>query len=194
MKYRTECIQCGVGRAIYEANELIGSEGDRFKILKEVLALLSENVSIHRVPAEIGTLREKLFARYFNGRDPFFELKHLCNKEAEEIIPFIKEYYKKADDKIEALLRIMALGNSMEFGVKDHDFKLGAFKNEVDAILKEPLSTDMDEVKARLQRFEKILYLTDNAGVCRCGECSMFLSEMFFENILRKKVYITRLM
>ena len=33
-----------------------------------------------------------------------------------------REFYQDAQDKIEALIRIASAANSMEFGVKGHDF------------------------------------------------------------------------
>ena len=78
--------------------------------------------------------------------------------------PLAEEFYEKADDKIEALIRIAAAANSMEFGVKGHDFDNTTFAGVFSNTLREKLHGDIGEVKRRLCSFSNIFYLTDNCG------------------------------
>jgi len=75
-----------------------------------------------------------------------------------------EEFYEKADDKIEALIRIAAAANSMEFGVKGHDFDNKTFAGVFSDTLNEKLYGDIKEIKERLKSFSNIFYLTDNNG------------------------------
>ena len=81
-----------------------------------------------------------------------------------DLLPLAEEFYEKADDKIEALIRIAAAANSMEFGVKGHDFDNSTFAGVFLKTLCEKLHGDIGEVKRRLGSFSNIFYLTDNCG------------------------------
>lgn len=61
-------------------------------------------------------------------------------------------------------MRIAAAANSMEFGVKGHDFDNSTFKGKFQKTLEENLSGDLSEVERRLSAFQNVFYLTDNAG------------------------------
>ena len=61
-------------------------------------------------------------------------------------------------------MRIAAAANSMEFGVKGHDFDNSTFARIFSAILCEKLEGDLDEVEKRLHCFNNVFYLTDNSG------------------------------
>ncbi|MCU0637079.1 MAG: ARMT1-like domain-containing protein, partial [Methanothrix sp.] len=75
-----------------------------------------------------------------------------------------EEFYKNSANKIEALIRIAAAANSMEFGVKGHDFDNSTFSGVFRETLDEKLYGDPEEIRRRLDSFGNIFYLTDNNG------------------------------
>jgi len=77
---------------------------------------------------------------------------------------FSEQFYEKADDKIEALIRIAAAANSMEFGVKGHDYDNSTFAGVFSETLNEKLYGDIKKIKERLESFGNVFYLTDNSG------------------------------
>jgi uncharacterized protein with ATP-grasp and redox domains len=75
-----------------------------------------------------------------------------------------RQFYSDSENKLEALVRIAAAANSMEFGVKGHDFDNSTFGRVFGDTLSEDLHGDLGEVEKRLSTFDNVLYLTDNAG------------------------------
>jgi hypothetical protein len=112
----------------------------------------------------VGTQRENIIKRRSGNPDPYQRLKEESNRVAADLLPLAEEFYEKADDKIEALIRIAAAANSMEFGVKGHDFDNSTFAGVFLNTLRENLHGDIVEVKRRLCSFSNIFYLTDNCG------------------------------
>ena len=116
------------------------------------------------MPALVGTEREVIIKRRSGSMDPYQNLKEESNHVARDLLPMADEFFEKADDRIEALIRIAAAANSMEFGVKGHDFDNSTFGRVFADTLRERLEADMVELKRRLQVFSNIFYLTDNCG------------------------------
>jgi uncharacterized protein with ATP-grasp and redox domains len=75
-----------------------------------------------------------------------------------------RRFYSDSKNKLESLVRIAAAANSMEFGVKGHNFDNSTFGQIFGDTLEEILYWDPAEVERRLSSFDNILYLTDNAG------------------------------
>jgi len=116
------------------------------------------------VSALVGTERENIIKRRSGISDPYRSFKEESNRVATDLLPLAEEFYENAEDKIEALIRIAAVANSMEFGVKGHDFDNRTFAGVFFDTLSEKLYGDIAEVKRRLSSFSKIFYLTDNCG------------------------------
>jgi hypothetical protein len=116
------------------------------------------------VPALVGTEREVIIKRLSGNPDPYFYLKSEENRLARSLLPVARQFYKDSENKLGALVRIVAAANSMEFGVKGHDFDNSTFGQVFGDTLAENLHGDLGEVKRRLSSFDNVLYLTDNAG------------------------------
>jgi uncharacterized protein with ATP-grasp and redox domains len=116
------------------------------------------------VPALVGTEREDIIKRRSGSPDPYQRLKRESNRVALDFLSLAEEFYENADDKIVALIRIAAAANSMEYGVKGHDFDNRTFAGVFLNTLRENLHGDIAEVKRRLSSFSNIFYLTDNCG------------------------------
>ena len=158
----SNCYSCLMDRAKFECDIVFTKEEDKKAVMEELLDFMA----CHKggVPALMGTEREFIIKRKSGNPDPYQEIKEESNRVARDLLPMAGEFYQDAPDKIEALIRIASAANSMEFGVKGHDFDNATFGRAFADILRENLEADMDELKRRLQSFDKIFYLTDNCG------------------------------
>ncbi len=162
MRVASNCYPCLLDRAKFECDMLFTRDEDKKAAVEELLDFMAGNKG--GVPALMGTEREFIIKRRSGKADPYRELKEESNRVARGLLPQAEEFYEQSPDKIEALIRIASAANSMEFGVKGHDFDNATFGRAFAGTLRESLQADMDELKRRLQSFDKIFYLTDNCG------------------------------
>ena len=162
MKMASNCYPCILDRAKFECDMVFSQEEEKRAAVEELL----DYMACHKggVSALVGTERERIVKRRSNNPDPYRKFKDESNQVAKDLLPVAEEFYEKADDKIEALIRIAAAANSMEFGVKGHDFDNRTFAGVFSDTLNEKLYGDIKEIKERLKSFSNIFYLTDNNG------------------------------
>ena len=162
MKMASNCYPCILDRAKLECDMLFSQEEEKRAAVEELLDYMCSHKG--GVPALVGTERERIIKRRSCNTDPYRKFKDESNQVARDLFPLTEEFYKKADDKIEALIRIAAAANSMEFGVKGHDFDNRTFAGVFSDTLSEELYGDIKEIGERLERFSNVFYLTDNNG------------------------------
>lgn len=162
MRMASDCYACILDRAKFEGDLVFSTEEEKRSVMEELLDFMA----CHKggVPALVGTEREVIIKRHSGRSDPYRQLKEESNRVAADLLPVARQFYEDARSKIEALIRIAAAANSMEFGVKGHDFENSTFGRVLAATLCERLAGDLDEVERRLQHFHNIFYLTDNSG------------------------------
>ena len=162
MRMASNCYPCILERAKFESDLVFSSEGEKKAAVEELLDFMA----CHKggVPALVGTERELIIKRRSGRSDPYQRLKEESNRVARDLLPAARKFYEEMDNKIEALVRIAAAANSMEFGVKGHDFDNSTFERVFAATLHEKLAGDLGEVEKRLRSFRNIFYLTDNSG------------------------------
>ena len=158
----SNCYPCILDRAKYESDLVFSGEEEKKAAMEELVDFMASNKG--GVPALVGTERERIIKRRSAEPDPYRTLKIESNRVATDLLPVARAFYEEADSKIEALMRIAAAANSMEFGVKGHDFDTSTFASIFSAILCEKLQGDLDEVEKRLHCFHNVFYLTDNSG------------------------------
>jgi uncharacterized protein with ATP-grasp and redox domains len=149
-------------RAKFEGDMVFASDDEKKAAVEELL----DYMACHKggVPAQVGTHRENIIKRRSNNPDPYRSLKEESNRVAAALLPLALQFYEKTEDRIEAIIRIAAAANSMEFGVKGHDFDNKTFAGVFASTLGEELYGNMAEIKRRLASFGNIFYLTDNSG------------------------------
>lgn len=162
MKMGSSCYPCIVDRAKYECDMVFTADEDKMDAIEEILDFMVAHK--RSVPALVGTEREKIIKRRSGNLDPYRELKAKSNEAARKLLPIASSFYDQSEDKLEALIRIASAANSMEFGVKGYNFDIAAFGELFEVTLHEELNGDIDLAKKYLNSFEKILYITDNAG------------------------------
>lgn len=158
----SNCYPCIMDRGKFEADLVFCDDRDKKEALEELLDFMA----CHKggVPALVGTERERIIKRRSLKADPYKKLKAESNRVAEQLLPMASQFYADSTNKLEALVRIAAAANSMEFGVKGHDFDNSTFAAAFAKTLQERLEGDLSEVERLLSRFDKIFYLTDNSG------------------------------
>ena len=162
MKMASNCYPCILDRAKFECDMVFSEEEEKKQAVEELLDYMARHKG--GVSALVGTERERIIKRRSNNPDPYRKFKDESNQVARDLLPMAREFYEKSDDKIEALIRIAAAANSMEFGVKGHDFDNKTFAGVFSDTLNEKLYGDVKEIKERLKSFSNIFYLTDNNG------------------------------
>ncbi|NYT09178.1 MAG: DUF89 family protein [Methanosarcinales archaeon] len=162
MRMASNCYPCILDRAKFECDMVFSNEEEKRAAVEELL----DHMAAHKggVSALVGTERERIIKRRSNNPDPYRDFKDESNRVAQSLIPLAEDFYKTSGDRIEALIRIAAAANSMEFGVKGHDFDNSTFAGVFSDTLKEELYGDLEEIKKRLGGFSNIFYLTDNNG------------------------------
>lgn len=162
MRMASNCYPCILDRAKFECDLVFSSEDEKKAAMEELLDYMAGHKG--GVSALVGTERENIIKKRSGNFDPYRNLKAESNRVAKDLLPIAEDFYEKADDKVEALIRIASAANSMEFGVKGHDFDNGTFSGVFRDTLSEKLYGDIGELKRRLGSFSKIFYLTDNCG------------------------------
>jgi uncharacterized protein with ATP-grasp and redox domains len=162
LRMASNCYPCILDRAKFECDLVFSSEGEKKAAVEELVDFMA----CHKggVPALVGTERELIIKRRSGKSDPYQHLKEESNCVAMDLLPVARKFYEQADNKLEALMRIASAANSMEFGVKGHDFDNSTFGRVFEATLHEKLAGDLAEVEKRLHSFNNIFYLTDNSG------------------------------
>jgi uncharacterized protein with ATP-grasp and redox domains len=162
LKMDSNCYPCILDRAKFESDLVFQTDAEKKAAVEELLDFMASHKG--GVPALVGTQRELIIKRRCGRSDPYEELKKESNLVATRLLPVARQFFEEADNKIEAMVRIAAAANSMEFGVKGHDYDNSTFGLVFAAILHEKLEGDLEEVERRLKLFKNIFYLTDNTG------------------------------
>jgi len=186
MKIHSECLACLFDRAKFECDIAFNSEEEKLLAFKEIAEFASNHLNTGIIPALIGTQRGRIIAKLSKKEDFYKKLKEESNKTAEKLLPVAEKYYSRSRNKIHALLKIAAAANSMEFGVRGHEFRLNEFKQEFERILNEKIGGNAKQAEKILDIHDKILYLLDNAGEVLFD---LFTAEKLTE--LGKKVIIS---
>lgn len=167
MKITSYCISCVFDRAKFESDLAFYNEEEKLKALKKVAELVCENLKPGVTPAFIGTKRSKIIAELSSKRDFYMEIKKRSNEIATELLGKVIQRYeeeKSEKERIKALLKISAIANSMEFGVKGHSFSFENFEKEFVRLYKSEVRGNISKAVQYIRKNDKILYILDNAG------------------------------
>jgi len=162
LKMASNCYSCIMDRAKFECDMLFDRDEEKLEVMEELVDFMAAHKG--DVSSVVGTERENIMKRRSGNLDPYRDLKEESNRAARDLLPLAVEFYDSSGDGLEALVRIAAAANSMEYGVKGHDFDANTFHEVFLDTLEEKLGGDLEKARGYLDRFEKILYLTDNAG------------------------------
>jgi hypothetical protein len=157
MRAVAECYGC-LDRLITTTSKLASEEPDiREKALSAGRAVLKAEFSTDRIPTEIATLAQRAIKEASGNADPFKDVKRREQELAARVIGAIAS---SLEDGPEALFRLAALGNTVDF-FKDLETVAEDMKRPVKFVINQiPVFLE------RLRRARRVLLLADNAGEC----------------------------
>ena len=172
---KSDCIVCLVERAKYECDMMFKDDDAKIAAMNEILRFLVSHLNDKGkgkgkgkggggTPAFFGTERERILKRRSGMIDPHEHVKRRSNEVAKELLPVAIDFFSSHHDGIEALVRIAAAANSMEYGVRGYSYDDAAFKADFMRVLRERLNWDRDLILSAIRERDRIVYLTDNAG------------------------------
>ncbi len=102
-----------------------------------------------------------LFKSYTLNPDPYKTVKRENNDQAMQMVPDLRKRIAESEDPFNTALRLAIAGNIIDFAANDN-FNLLA---TIERVLTSEFAIDhSSELKDRLKKAEKALYLGDNAG------------------------------
>ncbi len=163
MKIGAECIPCLFERAKFECDLVFASEATKIGVLKEIMENIAPRLKPEEAPATLGTLRERIIRKRSGTHDPYLALKIESDKAARLALKALTLPSIEGKKWVEDLIRMAAAANTMEYGVKGHDFHHSGFAATFNSIVNGEFLYDARITEA-VNAFDKILYLTDNTG------------------------------
>ena len=167
MKVEPECAACIINRAVSESIEATTNPALRFRVMNELLRLLSKEFRPTAVPADLGTKRDRLIKRITGNNDPYQRSKRISNEKALKLLPYarklVEEGYAQQDRFKKACLCAM-VGNIIEFDIPGHRFTFNSLRKNLREAGKDLVIDDINKIHEILKEAHTILYLTDNAG------------------------------
>jgi len=127
---------------------------------KEMISLYTDKGDNTNSP-EFARELHNLFKSYTQNPDPYKTAKKENNDQAMQMVPELKKIIAESVDPFNTALRLAIAGNIIDFAANDN-FNLQA---TIEKVLTSEFATDHSaELKKRLEKAEKVLYLGDNAG------------------------------
>jgi damage-control phosphatase, subfamily I len=164
LKTDLECIPCIIKQVLNTLDTSGAGEEKRQEVLRKVLQDLND-IDYNQNPAFNSTPAYHIFSRVTSIEDPYCDLKIDYNQAVMELYPSIEKMVLESADSLKTAARAAVAGNVIDFGVHlggKNSFDLEQAIKDISDI---PLSIDHFPVFVRdLERSEKILYISDNAG------------------------------
>jgi uncharacterized protein with ATP-grasp and redox domains len=171
MKIGLACIPCFVRQAFEAVSLVTDDQKIRERILRQVLARLS-NESFDHTPPFIGRDIHRIVRLLSGNSDPYLEIKKEANTSALKLMPSLKELIKGSANPFETAVRLAIAGNIIDCAQGDHVSEK-KIQETLSQCLGQPVSKDaINELKKEIEKASNILYLGDNAG------------EVFFDKLL----------
>ncbi len=154
-----QCIPCILHVRAREIANFIRDRRIRVKLISELAALVANEALKDANITKIATLTFRRLKETIENNDPYSRVKREANFLAEKAL---KDLNSKYLDDIKFLIKLAAIGNSIDFGVLGYEFDAENILNEVKkAIFK---IDDTDKLLETLKSVRTIIYLLDNAG------------------------------
>jgi len=184
LKFYAECEPC----LLKAARWIVDSSTDdnrlrtmlRKRFEKEVPTLLRKNIYLG-VPRHVRDIVRKTTG----VQDPFKAYKRRYNKTALRLVPILKKWIEKSNDRLLVACRLAIAGNVIDF-VANSDFNL--IRTVRECAGGEFGIFDYPEFKKKLQVSTSILYVGDNAGEIVFDK--LLIEELLKDN--KKVTYVVR--
>ena len=162
MKMTLDCMSCFV-RQTLEAARMVSDdpafhETSVRKILKEASTL-----DLLMPPPILGQELHRRMRKTSGIADPYYQVKRTFNSLVLKLLPEIREQVQAADDPFAMALRYAIVGNVIDLGVYGRLSEKDAHQ-AIDQTMSEPFFGDIETFRNEIEKAQRILYLTDNAG------------------------------
>jgi uncharacterized protein with ATP-grasp and redox domains len=162
-----ECGECIFHRGYLGILKATDDPSERFRALRLLFQMLSENVRPEAVPSVLGTMRERIIREVTGNPDPYADVKRISNQKALAVLPMAEKLISaEASDEMRfrraCLLSIV--GNVMEFGITGYKFDFGDLHMLLQKAEEDLVIDDTLEAFAIARESPLILYMADNAG------------------------------
>jgi len=162
-----ECGECIFHRGYLGILKATDDPSVRFRALRSLFQMLSENVGPEAVPSVLGTMRERIIREVTGNPDPYADVKRTSNQKALAVLPMAEKLVSaEASDEMRfrraCLLSIV--GNVMEFGITGYKFEFSDLNTLLHNAEEDLVIDDTPEAFAIARESSLILYLADNAG------------------------------
>ena len=181
MQLMIECLPCLLRQAVDAALRAELTPEQRTALMQTILAELSQRDFSDSPPAMSGWINRKL-REFTNVIDPYRTQKNLHNALAAELLPVLRQDIARSPDPFYRALRLAISGNIIDLGAKS-----GLTDEEIHRSLQQTMSAPFvnlrSDLKQAVERADKILYLTDNAG-------EIFFDRLLLEQLPKGKVTV----
>lgn len=161
-----DCIPCFVRQALEAARFSTDDEAVHERVLRDVLRASSE-FPLDSSPVAMGQAIHRLIRRLTGDGDPYRRLKDRFNRVVLGLYPELKARVERADDPLEAAVRLAIAGNTIDAGIHCHLDEAGVHA-AIEHGFAEPLLGDVAELRDAVDAASRVLYLADNAGEIVC--------------------------
>ena len=132
------------------------------KIVRSVLQDAA-TMNLAMSPPAVAQQLHRRIRKTSGNADPYRELKRGFNDMALKLLPEIEEQVRAATDPFAAAVRYAIAGNVIDLGAKGSLSEAEVFQS-IDRALSDPFVGEVETLRNAIDRAERILYLTDNAG------------------------------
>lgn len=159
----TLCIKCLLNKHIDNARSL-GTEEQANAFVGDIFRLFSNQQEWNS--SMMGMHINELYVRHYGlPHDRFREEKKRSNEYVKERLPRIRQKVQKSEDPIYTALQYAIMGNYIDFSALGKNVSFDALEQ----MLEQPEKFELDravylQFREELDRAEKMLYITDNAG------------------------------
>jgi damage-control phosphatase, subfamily I len=160
MKATPECVACMFKQALNTAKVASEDQDAQLKVLRRV-GDWATRLSLDQTPAQMCKHVYQAVSEITGVSDPYQAIKETTNRQAMELLPFLRRKMERSSDRLSAALHMAAAGNVIDFGIH-HDFEL---ERDIEGILEQRFTIDDTELLRKDMKPDcRILYLGDNAG------------------------------
>lgn len=154
------CIDKGIAAML---DRLVHDTSARMKTLNSIRALYP-TFDLDAPAPENARLAYARFYELTGIADPYQSIKDKSTEYAWKILESIRGEYERQPDPFEAALRLAIAGNIIDFGANVNLTFDGARSSILQAFSEELSPAGIAELREKIRRAQKILYIMDNCG------------------------------
>ena len=162
MKITLDCMPCFVRQALEAARVVSDDPAFHENCVRNLLKEAS-TLDLLMSPPILGQELHRRVRKTSGIADPYYQLKRSFNSLVLKLLPEIHEQVQAADDPFAMALRYAIVGNVIDMGAYGRLSEKDAHQ-AIDQTMSEPFFGDIETFRNEIEKAQRILYLTDNAG------------------------------